>query len=300
MMGGELEFDEILEESLVAADVGAAVDEDRGGALDAERVAFSAIDLDGFFGSVGGETGFERCGIEAGVGSEADELVPCILGRDDVLIVEDRVVDSPKSTRRLHVGTAGADGGGFGPRMNVREGIVFEDEADLWIGRLDGLEICVKLAAVRAFEVAVFDDYDFGIGRAAGGIVVEMDLGAIVGEGILRGAVHVAAKDGFAVLADVDGAGVGLAVDSDANWDGEEVGGSGGLKRAEIDFGVRAPGEEVAEKRFGGFEDGGLIGRSSGGRRSGLRLAKWRGEERGRKDEQSWATHDASEEIRTD
>ena len=115
------------------------------------------------------------------------------------------------------------------------------------------LEDAVEGAAMGALEVAELVEGDLGIGWAERRAAVDFELGAVLGEGVFGGVKHFAAEEGLAVLGDVDGAGVGLAVDGDLNRDCVEFGRRRWLERPEFELVAGAPAEEIADEGLGGL-----------------------------------------------
>src|SRR6202040_3793167 len=89
----------------------AAVDKDRGGAGDLERLAVSlaGVDCGGGFGA--GHAALEAVWIQAYLRGVVRQLGIGIFGRDDVLIVVDKVVKLPEGLRILVIRTSSGDGG---------------------------------------------------------------------------------------------------------------------------------------------------------------------------------------------
>ena len=215
---------------------------------------------------------FEGAGVEAGLGGELVEFVPGIFSGDYVLVVEDLVGKFEVGGGVLDEGAAGADGGGFGPGVDLGQWVVLEDKADFGVFGDEGLESFVEFAAVRTLEIAEDDEHYFGGGEADGGIAGELDFLEIVGVGSEGSIVHLATEEGLAVLADEDGAGVSLIVDGDGQRDEVEVRRGRRGQRAEFDGEVGAPGEEVADEGLGVLEELGVGRRGRRRRRRG-----WRG-----------------------
>src|ERR1700734_2980849 len=134
--------------------------------------------------------------------------------------------------------------------MDLGEREILEDHTDLGIARLDGFQVLEELAAMRALEVAEFDDGDSSVRRADRWIPFDIQMRKIVGEWAGRHVVDVAAKKCLAVLADVNRFRAGLP--AERNVDGNEIetrrGGRG--QGSEPDFEVRTPRIQVAHKGF--------------------------------------------------
>ena len=92
----------------IGTDNAAAVDEDRGGAGDLERLAVCAASLDCGGGFGAGHAGLEGVRIQADLRGVVRELGIGIFGRDDVLIVVDKVIKLPEGLGVLVIGASPA------------------------------------------------------------------------------------------------------------------------------------------------------------------------------------------------
>src|SRR6185437_1660130 len=109
----------------------------------------------------------ERVGGSTRRDGVAGEHVPGVVGRDGGLIGENRILKFEKGgIVGGFVDAASRERGGHGPGMNLCKREIFEDPADLRKFGFDLQENVVSFLAMRAFEVAEFDDGEFGAGGA--------------------------------------------------------------------------------------------------------------------------------------
>lgn len=181
---GDFVVDVLLEGVGIGTDDAAAVDEDGGGAVNLEEFSVILVGVDLGSDLWAGQAGLEAVGIEIGAAGVVQHFLVNVGGRDEVLIVIDRVVELPERLGVLLVGTAASDGGGTSPGMQGVNGKVFEDELDLRVLGEQTAKGVVETAADGAFEVSVFDDGDGGVGIAEDRRAVGLDFGSVFGEGI--------------------------------------------------------------------------------------------------------------------
>ena len=164
---GEGEAEDLFEGGFVGGLEGASVDEEGGSAFDFERFAFGDVGFDGGFSGGIGHAGVEGIGRGACGDGVLREHVPGVVGRDGGLIGEDGVLEFEEGgVVGSFVDAASRERGGHGPGMELFEREIFEDPADLGKFGLDLLENVVSFLTMGAFEVAEFDDGEFGAGGA--------------------------------------------------------------------------------------------------------------------------------------
>ena len=169
----QLEFDRLRESAWVAADNRAAVHKHGGRAIHVQAQTILLVGFH-FLGGLGrGHTGLERVDVESGLPRILSELVPHIFGVDRVLIFIDRVVDFPERIGRLFEGTACANGGGLGPRMDLLEGKILKHQANFVLLE-QILQDRLELAASRALEITELDKRYARIAGAFDGIALDV------------------------------------------------------------------------------------------------------------------------------
>ncbi len=247
---------------------GAAVDEDGGSAADANEFAVFDAGIDFGGGLRAAEASLEGFWIQSGAGGEVHHFVVGVGGRNQILVVINKIVHLPEGFRVLLVGAAASDGGSACPRMNLVNGEILEDKFDLGIVGEHAAHGVVEIAADGAFEVTVLDDGDGRFGITIDRSAFEIELGDVGGQRIGGEVVQFPAQQIAAVGAEIHFYSVAALGTFHVYSDFGEAGGADGFGRADGDGVVGAEGVVIAEEGFDRFlgAGGGLLTARQSGR----------------------------------
>src|SRR3989442_9579469 len=212
-LGREFLVDQLLEALVgLRAAQAPAVHEERRSGVDAEGRRLALVGLDGVERFLALQALLELGDVEAAGLADLRRLGGEVVLVDLALLGEEAVVHGPELIVALLKGALRGDGGILGPRMNARERVILENEADLVAVLLDhlGLERGVDAAAERALKIRILDDRHLRVRRTARRLAVELDLVPHLLQRI-DGQIHrVAAEEIAAVAAHVEGDVLGL------------------------------------------------------------------------------------------
>src|ERR1017187_7081023 len=114
---GKLEIDVLRKRGDVAADERAAIDVNRGRAVEAEHNAFVVAGVVGFLSVRRRQACLEGVRVQSGLRGKTGQFVPDIFRGDHILLVEDRVLHFPERGGRLIESAVTSERGRLSPGM---------------------------------------------------------------------------------------------------------------------------------------------------------------------------------------